>query len=84
MHKRPEEGGNLDQVGGVGVLLRSDKVLLDGSGGNESVEDVDGTGLTCQLSHEVSERLSLPCRWFLILGHHRMAADRQRLLYIYR
>jgi hypothetical protein len=50
MHKRPEgEKENLDQVGGVGVLLRSDKVLLDGSGGNESVEDVDGTRLQVSL-----------------------------------
>jgi len=52
MHKRPEEGGDLDQVGGVGVLLRSDEVLLDGSGGNKSVEDVDGTRLSCQLGHK--------------------------------
>lgn len=41
--------GNLDQVGRVGVFLRSDKVLLDRSGGNEPVEDVDGTRLFHQL-----------------------------------
>jgi rhamnose utilization protein RhaD (predicted bifunctional aldolase and dehydrogenase) len=43
------EKENLDQVGRVGVLLGSDKVLLDGSGGNESVEDVDGTRLQVSL-----------------------------------
>jgi hypothetical protein len=40
---------DLEQVGRVGVLLRSDKVLLNRSRRNESVEDVDGTRLSCQL-----------------------------------
>lgn len=43
--KRENRDLDLYHVGRVSVLLRSDKVLLDRSRRNESVEDVDGTGL---------------------------------------
>lgn len=82
--KRENRDLDLYQVGRVSVLLRSDKVLLDRSRRNESVEDVDGTGLFCQLSYNMVAHFNIPCRWFRTHGHHQMAVDRQRLLYIYR
>jgi len=82
--KRENRDLDLYQVGRVSVLFRSDKVLLDRPRRDESVEDVDGTGLFCQPVCNTVAQVNIPCRWFRIHGHPQMAVDRQRLLYIYR
>jgi hypothetical protein len=54
-HGMKTKNGSLEQVGRIGVLLGSNKVLLDGSRRDKSVEDVDGTGLLCQRSFSKGE-----------------------------